>query len=208
MKKIKIFSLLLIVILLTGCSGNYDITINKDLTVDERAEITVDINGDESDLIDIINEKFGINNYKLEEISNNVTKITYNKKYDSIEEYLTTSVIYNEVVDRKRYNNNRKTIYLETNTKELENNSDYLNIDNVKVSIVSPLKIVSHNADEVINNNYIWNVTNNNAKSIIFEYSLTKSKVNVFSLVFSISLILLLILTVVFYEKFKKKNYF
>ena len=42
MKKIKILILFLIIIVLTGCNSHYDLTINKDLTVNEEASLAPD----------------------------------------------------------------------------------------------------------------------------------------------------------------------
>ena len=39
MKKIKLLIFISILFLLTGCSGSYDVTLNQNLTVDEKAKI-------------------------------------------------------------------------------------------------------------------------------------------------------------------------
>ena len=208
MKKIKIFLLTIMIILLSGCSGNYNITINKDLTVDENVELIVNTNGKDNVLKKTLDEEIG-NDYKLQEISNNKTKITFNKKYGSIEDYLSSSVLYNEVFYNKEYDNDLKTITLGTNAKIWNKGmTNNFNIEDIKVSVTSPLKMLSSNADEIDGNKYIWNLNDSStSKDIFLQYSLLKNKVNYKSLILLIFLIIALITSIIYYDKYKKKNY-
>lgn len=208
MKKIKIFLLTIMIILLSGCSGNYNITINKDLTVDENVELIVNTNGKDNVLKKTLVEEIG-NDYKLQEISNNKTKITFNKKYGSIEDYLSSSVLYNEVFYNKEYDNDLKTITLGTNAKIWNKGmTNNFNIEDIKVSVTSPLKMLSSNADEIDGNKYIWNLNDSStSKDIFLQYSLLKNKINYKSLILLIFLIIALITSIIYYDKYKKKNY-
>lgn len=41
-KKLKIFIIGILLILVTGCSGNYNIKINDDMSIDEELYLTID----------------------------------------------------------------------------------------------------------------------------------------------------------------------
>ena len=45
-RKFKIIILFLMIVILTGCSGNYNIKINADLSIDENLELSIDNNDD------------------------------------------------------------------------------------------------------------------------------------------------------------------
>lgn len=211
MKKMKIIVLVFVVILLTGCTGNYNININNDLSVDENAELyvkTKNIN----DLNSLLSENINKKDYSLEIVSNGTTKVKYYKKYSSIEEYISSSILYNELFDLKKYLKNKKSIYfvasslLDNNEGESTSNNPIIN--NVKVTITSTYDMIESNADEIDGNKYIWNISNKDiSKNILFKFSLTKGSNNILRLLFIILLLISLVMLVVFYDKFKKKNY-
>ena len=180
----------------------------EDLTVDENVELIVNTNGKDNVLKKTLDEEIG-NDYKLQEISNNKTKITFNKKYGSIEDYLSSSVLYNEVFYNKEYDNDLKTITLGTNAKIWNKGmTNNFNIEDIKVSVTSPLKMLSSNADEIDGNKYIWNLNDSStSKDIFLQYSLLKNKINYKSLILLIFLIIALITSIIYYDKYKKKNY-
>ena len=41
-KKLKIFIIGILLILVTGCSGNYNLKINDDMSIDEELYLTID----------------------------------------------------------------------------------------------------------------------------------------------------------------------
>ena len=94
-KKLKIFIIGILLILVTGCSGNYNLKINDDMSINEELYLTIDnSNNAYTKTLKIFKENnIPEDDYEVVLSDNNV-RITYNKKYDSIEEYLLNSKVY------------------------------------------------------------------------------------------------------------------
>ena len=99
-KKLKIFIIGILLILVTGCSGNYNLKINDDMSIDEELYLTIDnTNNTYTKTLKIFRENnIPEKDYEVVLSDNNV-RITYNKKYDSMEEYILDSKIYHELSD-------------------------------------------------------------------------------------------------------------
>ena len=93
-KKLKIFIIGILLILVTGCSGNYNLKINDDMSIDEELYLTIDnTNNTYTKTLKIFKENnIPEKDYEVVLSDNNV-RITYNKKYDSMEEYILVKYI-------------------------------------------------------------------------------------------------------------------
>ena len=164
MKKLKMFLLLIIVFLVCGCSGTYNLKINNDLSVSEELNITLE---DESSNYDSINDLFINNNIDEKDyrivIENNDLNVTYNNKYDSIEDYLLNSFLYKQLFDNISYNTDRKEFSLEA-SNIFNNNNSTLNFSNriksLQIKVDTPLNVVEENSDSSTDNSYIWSIDN------------------------------------------------
>ena len=109
--KIKFLILFLLIIITTGCSGNYNLKINADLSVDENLELTIDNENDayEKTLKIFEDNKIKRDNYDVNINSNEVT-ITYKDKFDSIEDYILNSKVYPQLFSKIQYNKTSKYI--------------------------------------------------------------------------------------------------
>lgn len=162
MKKIKVLILLIILVLVSGCSGTYDLNINKDLTISEELNVTLE---GEASSYDKINQLFKSNNidedkYKIVIEENNLN-VTYNESYDSIENYLLNSFLYKQLFSKISYNTDRKEFSLEasnifnnTNPKLNYSNS----IKNLRINVNTPLNIVDENSDLSNEDTYTWTI--------------------------------------------------
>lgn len=162
MKKIKVLILLIILVLVSGCSGTYDLNINKDLTISEELNVTLE---GEASSYDKINQLFKSNNidedkYKIVIEENNLN-VTYNESYDSIENYLLKSFLYKQLFSKISYNTDRKEFSLEasnifnnTNPKLNYSNS----IKNLRINVNTPLNIVDENSDLSNEDTYTWTI--------------------------------------------------
>ena len=167
MKKIKILVVLLILFLVTGCSGTYNLNISKELKVTEEANITLEGEANNynkfNDLIK--SKKIDESKYKLT-IKDNDLNITYKEEYNNIEDYLLNSILYKQLFDSISYNTNGKEISMEasnifnTSTSKL-NNSGYIRF--MQINVTTPLEIVEENSDSSSENTYSW-VINNKTK--------------------------------------------
>ena len=166
MKKIYKFLLLFIIILLTGCSGNYNLKINKDLSVKESVELSIDNENDAySKTLKLFEDnKINKDQYKVN-IQGEEIKIAYNDEFNSIEDYLINSKVYHQIFNRIQYNKTNKYIdlFVDENIK-LKNNyntingSNLVDLDVIQVNIENPYKMNYTNAEMVNDNTYTWSI--------------------------------------------------
>ena len=117
---IKRLFLFVIIILLTGCSGNYNLNINDDLSINEELELSVENknNAYQKTLNIFENNEIDKENYDVS-VSGNEVKISYKNKYNSIEEYISNSEVYHQLFNKIEYNksNNYIDLYISENIK-------------------------------------------------------------------------------------------
>ena len=168
MKKIKIILLMLVVILFSGCTVNYDLYINNDLSVNETVTASDGVKTfklrTRQDPQVAANSFFEMyknenNEYSFSTIEeDDIIKSTASTSFDSLEDYekyFKTDIIEKVNITQK---NNEITLEYNQNTQLSDNSSKSLIYDNIKVSIYVPFKVTYHNADLVEGNTYIWNI--------------------------------------------------
>lgn len=164
MKRIKIVILLIAIILITGCSGNYNLNINKDLTVSEELSVILE---DEASSYDKINELFINNNidndkYRVVTEGNNLN-VTYKESYDSLEDYLLNSFLYKQLFEKISYNTDRNEFSLEA-SNIFNTTSSKLNYSNsiksLRINVTTPLDIIDENSDTSSEDTYTWTIDN------------------------------------------------
>lgn len=164
--KIKILILVLSVILLTGCSGNYNLKINKDLSVEENLYLTIDNTSDayKNTLKIFDDNKINKDNYNVSVSGNNVV-IEYNEKFKTIDQYLLNSKIYHQLFDNISYNKTEKYIDLYTSQNlKLKGNSYIGNtsdLDVLQINVQMPFKMISDNSDISNDDIYTWTIDKN-----------------------------------------------
>lgn len=168
MKNIKYLFLLLIVVLLSGCSVKYDLNIDNDLSVTEKIEA--------SEREDVIKAKTGVNSdkvvnylydiFKRENIEPSISsKIESDNligyatvSHDSIDDYVDnfSSDIF-EKASLSKSDNIYSLTFKQTEklSSELSTSPIY---DKVTVNITLPFKVVENNADKVYKNTYTWEI--------------------------------------------------
>lgn len=167
-KYIKILIVSFIVIVLTGCSGNYNVEINKDLTINEELNLSIDKESDTYEKTLKIFEDNDIDESKYKVISfDDEVKIEYKEKYNSFEDYIINSKVYPQFVKNIDYNKTNKFIDIYTNENiKVKNNKTKLNGTNlndfgaIQVNIINPFKIDMTNAEIINDNIYTWSITN------------------------------------------------
>lgn len=172
MKKIKIVFLVLIILLVTGCAGTYNLTIGEDLTVKEN--LSVNFSGEESSyekIYDLLKrENVKEDEYTLTTEGYNL-KLDYNHEYTSIEDYLLNSLLYKQLFDNITYDSDNKEVSLSTgNIFNLSNsklNNSY-NIKNLQINVTTPLDVVEENADKISENTYTWTIDNTTKEKYMY----------------------------------------
>ena len=166
-KKLKIFIIGILLILVTGCSGNYNLKINDDMSINEELYLTIDnSNNAYTKTLKIFKENnIPEDDYEVVLSDNNV-RITYNKKYDSIEEYLLNSKVYHELIDEIQFNKSNNYIDLYVNQKLKVSNdngikmngTNLVDLDVLQINIENPFDVNFSNAEIVNDNVYTWTI--------------------------------------------------
>ena len=216
-KKLKIFIIGILLILVTGCSGNYNIKINDDMSIDEELYLTIDSsNNAYTKTLKIFKENnIPEKDYEVVLSDNNV-RITYKKKYDSIEEYLLDSKVYHELIDEIQFNksNDYIDLYVNQKLKLLNDNviktngTNLTDLDVLQINIENPFDVNFSNAEIVNDNVYTWTIKKDDIeKKIQMQF---KPSLNVFpykqAAVLSTVIICSLIIIFTIYGRYKKRQ--
>lgn len=214
MKNIKKIIILLFVILLTGCSGTYNLKFNDDLSIKE--ELNVEIPSTEENkqkTLELFNNN-KINNKKYSiKSSINKLKIKYSEEYISIEDYIVNSNLYHLLFDNISYDKTDKYIEVEAkNALDLKNNSIYkvnnYDISLFQINLESTHKILSSNYDQKEGNIYSWTIDENTKeKEINFKISTDYYKNKIVYLVPLIIIGLVMVISFIYlYNRIRKTN--
>lgn len=215
-KKLKIFIIGILLILVTGCSGNYNLKINDDMSIDEELYLTLDnTNNTYTKTLKIFRENnIPEKDYEVVLSDNNV-RITYNKKYDSMEEYILDSKIYHELIDEIQFNKSNDYIDLYVNQKlKLSNDNiksngtNLVDLDVLQINVENPFSVNYTNAEIVNDNVYTWTIKKGDIeKKIQMQF---KPSLNVFPYkqvaVLSTVIICSLIIIFTIYRRYKKRQ--
>ncbi len=216
-KKLKIFVIGILLILVTGCSGNYNLKINDDMSINEELYLTIDnSNNAYTKTLKIFKENnIPEDDYEVVLSDNNV-RITYNKKYDSIEEYLLNSKVYHELIDEIQFNKSNNYIDLYVNQKLKVSNdngikmngTNLVDLDVLQINIENPFDVNFSNAEIVNDNVYTWTIKKGDTeKKIQMQF---KPSLNIFPYkqvaVLSTVIVCILIIIFTIYGRYKKRQ--
>lgn len=181
MKKIKIFIFLCSILLLSGCSVEYNLTLNDDLTVSEKVVAT-----ERTKRMEALTKQKGEQavNYLYNMFKRDDENITLTSREDDYNTYATAIISHEDINDYASkfssdvFNNVNVTkdgniITFSTTQKELlSSDTNYsLLYDDITVNVTIPFEVTSNNADKVTGNTYTWNIKKNtDYKTIEFSY--------------------------------------
>ena len=217
-KLIKILLVGILVILITGCSGNYNLKINEDLSLEEELDITIPNNNDsyqktlnifENNEID--KDKFSVTK------SENIVKINYKDKFSSIEDYILNSKVYPQLFSNIQYNKKDNIIDLTINENiKLKNNNNNLNgtnlndLDIIQINVTNPFKVYDSNAELVNEKVYTWTIKNSDVeKKIQIQFKQTLDQFPLRAVVVgSVILLVIIIFGIILLRRYKKVRRF
>ena len=168
MKKIKIFIFLCSILLLSGCSVEYNLTLNDDLTVSEKVVAT-----ERTKRMEALTKQKGEQavNYLYNMFKRDDENITLTSREDDYNTYATAIISHEDINDYASkfssdvFNNVNVTkdgniITFSTTQKELlSSDTNYsLLYDDITVNVTIPFEVTSNNADKVTGNTYTWNI--------------------------------------------------
>ena len=173
MKRMKLIILFLFILILTGCSSEYTLTINDDLSVKEEAKLApsneylretnlsyeeaIDYfyGDDEKELLDSKNYSHGISNLK--------GSVLVSKEYKSLEDYANNTYAINQFFEDIKVTENNGIITFKTGKFKEQGGEeqDYFDVDMVKINIKSPYKFISSNSKDYKEsiNTYSWAIS-------------------------------------------------
>lgn len=213
--------LLFLLIILSGCSVQYKLDIDKNINLIEKISVTalskteseqiknydgylpIDIELDEPYIFE---EKVeGIEYYDIKKNDNN-SNINFNYSYniDKFNNNIFVKNCYKYVTTTKKENE----LILST-SKEFLCFEQYEELENVTVTITSKYKLKETNADTVEHNQYIWNINKSNAnnRNLYLSLDISKRDLNFleklkegeYTSIFTLTITLLLIGIVVYF---------
>jgi hypothetical protein len=170
----KLFFLVCSIFLLSGCTLNYKISIDKNDIVNENISLTetikmlgtytLNVEQYVQDSLDIFKEDEKYFSYSLytDNDANNYYGIA-NRKYLDLENFKNNSIIVSEMFNEVTVDKNNGVITFEMNPKDSfeyfkEDTQNIALIDEVNIKIYVPYEVVSSNKDKVEDNVYIWNI--------------------------------------------------
>lgn len=215
---IKILLIILLITLTAGCSGNYNLKINEDLSLEEELDITIpnDNNAYEKSLNIFENNEISKDKYNVV-ISDNDVKINYKDSFTSIEDYILNSKVYPQLFSNIKYNKSDDSMELSVDENlKLKNSNNVLNgtnlndLDVIQVNITNPFKVIKSNEEIANENTYTWSITKNDVgKKIQIEF---KPSLNQFPLraviVGSVILLVIIIFGIILLRRYKKTQRF
>lgn len=197
MKKIRILVISLLLFLFCGCSGNYNLTINDDLTFNEELDIYIESDNNNYEKTISLLEKAEIDSNKYEVyVDDGKVYINYKEEYDTLEDYLLNSKLYHVLFDTVDYSKDNvgMTINTENNFKLDDKGSNEVvnsyDIDNLKINIKMPFYMNKSNEDSKQNDIYTWEINKNDTKKEInMDFSYKKAS--------TLSIVLIVLLAIV-----------
>ena len=207
--------LLIFILFLTGCSANYDISLEKNGKIKENVEIQIDNNDTNvnhiKEIKNNLNEKI---NYKLKIVDDNIV-ITYEKNYNNIEDYILNSIAYKQYFNDIEFNKSSVNTTINAisnfNKNSISINNDNINkINYLQINLKSNLNILEENSDVKSGNVYSWIYNGkSNSKKIYFKYS-SSSNDNIVKSIITISTILIItiITVIIIYKNIKRRKKF
>ena len=169
MKKIKLFFIICLLFLISGCDATYHIEIVDDRVIENSQYIFTATDSTRSPLSqadDYLYEYFENSDILYSRNYQNLSSgygITSNNEY-SLEEYIDKSKVLRSCYVATNFNQTDEYITLKT-TNQFQCFDDFEGLDRVNLTIKTNHKIKEHNADEVNGFEYTWNITKENSEN-------------------------------------------
>lgn len=212
MKKIRYILILIIVLLFTGCSGNYNLTFNKDLSLTEELNVNIENKENTYETTYSLFEKAGIDPDKYEIlIVEDKVRIKYKEKYSSFEKYYLDSKLYKMLFENIEYKKDNKGMVINTKSslklddKDNQNIINSYDISDFKININTPFSVNDSNADSIKDNTYTWNLNSKDTyKDISIDFSYQQD--NVYGFIMLIAIGIAVIATLVYIIRYLVRN--
>ena len=224
--KMKIM-LIFIIIFCFGCTANYHLKINEDLTVEEtikgfeKNEYYDSYYRSSKDLVvqnavALHQDYLDKNNYSFHtEKEDSKYGAVASLKYSSLDDYYKRSKVYEQYFNNWSIKKEKNIITIDLSSKKKPNGTGIdgrYTVSDGDVSINLPFKVLKHNADKVKNNTYIWNINSFKGKKIYLKFDSKKNNETELNFIGIIVIGIIVLIAsgiiILFIKKNKEKNEF
>ena len=183
----RILFILFLVIMISGCSVDYKIKINKDLSISDSVIVTentdrmksrtnLDVTKSVKYLYDIYKfRNMGENDYTIVS-SGLTTKVSAHNSYKDLDEF--SKNFKSDLFETPIVNIGKEQVYFELDQmKTIDSKASTRPVyDSIKLTIEVPYKVTYHTATEVNGNKYSWNIKadDGNLQRIIIAFNQEK----------------------------------
>lgn len=233
MKKYKIFFLMILLVVLSGCSAKYSVNINSNGTVTEKVIMEFDTSSveasDPKSFIEDTIKTYKDNNMYIDyNIKTNVTKdkttITATRKYSSLNDYVNKSELLPILFEKTMYIDDYGINGIQTTGEYYYDTlfdtsiADEPRFDNIDINIHSQFNILENNSEKFDkkNNTLYWSINKDTKNfSIDFKYNNKKKydiiikdylKSNWYTYLVLIGIAIIIVLIVKYIKKQDKLN--
>lgn len=185
----RILLILFLVIMISGCSVEYKVKINNDLSVNDivyvsettdrlKSRTNMDVNQSVKYLYDIYKFKdMGDSDYSITSTSL-TTRVAASNSYKDLEDF--SNKYRCDITDKPLYYETKDTIHFEiAQTRYIDTKaSTRLIYDSIDYTVEVPFKVTYHNADKVDGNIYSWHIKpdDTNLRRMIIEFNPGKTE--------------------------------
>ncbi len=229
MNKIKLLGFLVLVVLLTGCTGKYKVNILQDGKIEEKFEMTFNTSSIEvkdidkyiKDTIKQYRDNDMYVNYNIKKDTSKTKSTIYaTRKYSNLNDYITNSELLPVLFEKTLPNGDYDIKGLFTTgeyykTSIFSDDFDGETFDKIDVEVKSMFDFVSNNADKFDkeSNTLYWYITNDkNNFSISFQFNNSKRydiiiKEFIKNIIPAVIIIVIVsIITLIIYKTLKNKD--
>lgn len=215
MKKIKYLLIIFICILFTGCTGDYNLTFNEDLTIDEELNVKIEANND-----DVYERTYKLfQDQNIDEDKYNIViiddklNIEYKEKYLSFNDYYLNSNLRKMLFEEINFTKDNKGMVIDTKSNLKLNDKDSLeiinsyDIDDFNINIINPFTVNKNNADKVKDNTYTWTLNKDDTyKNINMEFLYKNDRVHNYAVLITLSIAALFIIGYITFNLIRNKR--
>lgn len=229
----KIILTLFMLLILCGCTANANFIVKSDKTIEEKLEITDDINNvyiDDYDsydqyIDDVITNELGTNRlreFAKENIVNDKIGVKLSRKYESDDFCLNiTNSSLSEIITDIKCEEKKGVFTISGKPNYFICTDDCMfapEISSATINITLPIKAISDNANYVVGNKYTWHFSKEKTDNLNLKFKLEKQKIlgsttdinkkSVITIVLIIALLMVVFgfISVILYKKYKSNR--
>lgn len=218
----KLVLIIFTLLFLSGCTVKYDLTIDEKGKITEKAVAMEDSEFFEQYDNSSIGRVVG---FLIEPHANVLNENSYltksiilskeggaevSKEYSNAEDYANNTILVSQFADKVNYSIDGSNVTLSVKGKlsASEQNQEIIPIGNADITISLPFKVEDSNADEVVNNKYIWHLKAEEEKEIKITYNKNKiaKKINYPAIILGVGIIVVIVIGGLYVYNIKNKS--